>query len=108
MCAFDRAEMAEKILTTFPVVSITIGNDRFHQFGAVEITEAYIQFYVTISSSQHQVKILGNDIQTVCFNVWCGRGNILLLIDAEAAKRIFDALGLDRIRVDPQLLAYWG
>lgn len=102
--------MEEKTLTSFSVERITIGDRQFMPNSVVEIKESYIQFNVSpqsILSASIQVKIRGEDIQTVCLNYWSGRGNILLLINENAVKSIFDALGLNRINVNPHILGYW-
>lgn len=110
MCIFRGEKMEEKTLTSFSVETITIGNRQFMPKGVVEIKESYIQFDVSSQSdlsASIQVKIRGEDIQTVCFNYWSGRGNILLLIDENAVKSIFYLLGLSRINVIPHILSYW-
>lgn len=103
--------MEETSLTTFSAKSVSIGDKIFDSNGVVEITKSFIQFNVSSpadSLSTVRVKINGDQIETVCFNYWSGRGNILLLINENVAEKAFRPLQVAWARVHPLFLAYWG
>lgn len=102
--------MGEKAKAKFFVQSISIDNQGLNTNGVVEIGESFIRFCVSLpkSSTQIEVHINGEHIQTVCFNHWNERGNIVLFIDADVARTTFSALGLSGNNTfNTQMMAYW-